>query len=153
MAFSFLALLEVVVRKAESFKFWGFFFPQELYKSCRATQSRCAISRPAHTTAVPPQIVREFSSKPFPCRAPKPACIISANVFYTGVDKASVCFTSPAGITSPLSGLSHCLLSQAPISAKHCGGRGKLSISQSAVELGAPCQLHLFDKKLWAVYQ
>lgn len=49
-------------------------------------------------------------------------------------DKASVCFTLPTGITSSLSGLSlsHCLLIQAPISAKHSGSREKLSISQSA---------------------
>lgn len=57
------------------------FFSKELSKSSSATQSRCAISRPAHTTAVPPEIVQEFSSKPFPCWVPKPACIISANVF------------------------------------------------------------------------
>lgn len=48
-------------------------------------------------------------------------------------DKASVCFPLPTGITSSLSGLSlsHCLLIQAPISAKHSGSREKLSVSQS----------------------
>lgn len=55
-------------------------------------------------------------------------------MFLYGKDKAPICFTLPTEITFFLSGLSlsHCLLIQAPISAKHSGSREKLSISQSA---------------------
>lgn len=107
MAFSFLVLLQVVTRKTEPFKFWRFFFPKN-----------CTSPAVPHNPGVPsPGLHAQLQCLPKLSRSslPKPfqACIHNfSKCFYTGEDKASVCFTLPAGITSPLSGLSHCLLSQ-----------------------------------------
>lgn len=98
MAFPFFALLEVITRKAESFKFWGFFSP----KNCTSPAEPHNSGVPSPGQHIQLQCLPTLSRSSLPSLwVPEPACIISANVFFYTGEKIKPLFALPRQLELP----------------------------------------------------